>query len=429
MLFTRLQGTTAIGLVLAALTTTLPSHAFAADVDATVPAASAPPVTTWASTITHSLIIEGGISGNPDSPSNGRNFGQLFTDAANRPVFNQVLFDLARPVDDTKQWDFGFNIQGLYGSDGRYDPTLGILDYAFGQDRNQLIFLNANIVVHSPFLTAGGIDTKIGLMPGELGYETIDPTQRPFYTFSYISNFLLAFQTVGVLSTWHVTPTLDIIGGVDSGNEVSFWRDNNSEPAGYFGFGLNNLLNNKLTVTAVSRIGPEDPVKTLGPAANSDLRFWNDVTATYKATDKWTFVFEGNYFKDDGLKDAYGSRATAYGMDLYASYAFRDDLTLNARAELYRDNTGLLTTSYLSNTAFTSALAGNPDLFQNAPPTTYGALTGGITYKPPVLNTKDYKVSIRPEVRYDTSLNDTHPFNNLTTTHQWLFSSDIIVAF
>lgn len=394
------------------------------------PTVSAGPIfaTGWASTITHTLQLEAGIAGNPDDPALGTNFGQLFTDRANEPTLNQVLFTLVRPVDETKAWDVGFNFQGLYGSDGRYDPTLGILDYVTS-GRYQLILTQANIVIHSPFVI-GSLDTKIGLYPGAMGYETTDPSTRPFYTLSYVSNFLLAFEHVGVLSTWHVNPTLDIYAGIDAGNETTPWKDNNSVPAGYIGVGLNNLFNNKLTVLAMSRLGPEDSTKAFGAAANDYFRFWNDVTATYKLNNQLTFTVEANYFKDDGIKDANGQRASAYGVDGYVAYVINDQATFNLRGEIYRDNTGLLTTSFPTNTGFTNAIAGYPDFYINALPTTFGSVTAGLTLKPKFLNNnKIAKVTIRPEVRYDTSLNGTQPFDYLTKSNQLLLSADVIVAF
>lgn len=402
----------------------------AADLDTTKSPPAPPPTlaSDWFSTITHTVQFEAGIAGNPDDPALGSNFGQLFTDRANEPTLNQVLFTLARPVDETKAWDVGFNLQGLYGSDARYDPTLGILDYAI-TGRYQFVFTQANLVIHSPF-PVGSLDTKIGLYPGAMGYETTDPSTRPFYTLSYVSNFLLPFENFGVLSTWHVNPTVDIYAGIDAGNETTPWQDNNAEPAGYLGVGLNNLLDNKLTVLAVSRVGPEDSTKVLGPAANDYFRFWNDVTATYKLNDQWAFTVEANYFKDDGLKAADGQRADAYGVDGYIAYTINDWATFNLRGEIFRDNTGLVVTEFPTNTGFTSAIAGNPDFFVNAPPTTYGDVTAGVTLKPPFLNSNKFaKVTIRPEVRYDSSLNGTQPFGYLTKSNQVLLSTDVIVAF
>lgn len=391
--------------------------AFATDLDNAKPA----PPPDWFSTISHTEQFEAGISVNPDDPASNRNFGQLFSDIANEPLFNQALLTLSRPTDpNAKSYDFGFNLQALFGSDARYDPTLGIGEYAL-KGRYQFVMTQANVVVHTPWLTAGGIDFKLGLDPGAMGYETLDPSGRPFYTFSYLSNFFLPFETVGLLTTAHINQTIDLWFGIDAGNETTPWYDNNKSPAGYFGIGLNNLLGNRLTVLAMTRIGPEDSLKVY-PNADQLIRYWNDVTATYKATDKLSFAGEADYIKDDGFK------ADAYGFAGYLSYAFNDQVTFNLRSEVVRDNEGAFVAGFDSNTAFTSAIAGNPDAFVFVPPTTYGEVTGGITLKPNFLN-KLAKVTIRPEVRYDRSLNGTTPFNVQTKADQFLFSTDVIVAF
>src|SRR5438552_11805880 len=75
----------------------------------------------WSDTLKFSGHIEAGITGNPDDPSNGINFGHLFTDRANRPVLNQILLTGERPLDPKAAgYDFGFKLQGMYGSDARY---------------------------------------------------------------------------------------------------------------------------------------------------------------------------------------------------------------------------------------------------------------------------------------------------------------------
>jgi hypothetical protein len=43
--------------------------------------------------------IEGGITGNPDSPIDNHNFGHLFTDRANEPLLNQVSVVGERALD------------------------------------------------------------------------------------------------------------------------------------------------------------------------------------------------------------------------------------------------------------------------------------------------------------------------------------------
>src|SRR5690242_9283279 len=43
----------------------------------------------WTDTLKFSGYVEAGITGNPDSPADGINFGHLFTDRANTPLLNQ----------------------------------------------------------------------------------------------------------------------------------------------------------------------------------------------------------------------------------------------------------------------------------------------------------------------------------------------------
>ena len=40
--------------------------------------------------------LEGGVTFNPDQPADRQNFGRLFTDRANEPLFNQAVITLER---------------------------------------------------------------------------------------------------------------------------------------------------------------------------------------------------------------------------------------------------------------------------------------------------------------------------------------------
>src|SRR5438477_12463566 len=60
--------------------------------------------------------------------------------------------------------------------------------------------------------------------------------------------------------------------------------------------------------------------------------------------------------------------------------------------------------------------------------TTYGALTAGVMIKPPkpALITD---LMIRPEIRYDRSLNNTRPFNDLSDHDMLTAAVDVVVTF
>lgn len=380
------------------------------------------PPAAWIDTITINGQINAGVYANPDLRGGQINFGQLLTDHANQLQLNQLLLTVTRPVNTVKEdFDLGFNLQLLYGTDARFVHILGVTSNLLSE-RNQFAPVQANIVAHLPIFTALGMDLKAGIIGGAMGLETLDSSTRPFYSLSYISNFLLPFEHIGAISTIHLNENFDLYVGIDTGNQTSFGRyDNNRVAAGYLGFGLNALDDGKLSIIAISRIGPEDP-GILYPNADRLMRYWNDVSVTYKATDRWTFLAEANYLYDEGFP------AEAFGFSAYAGYVLTPNVTLNGRAEIYRDNRGTATFSLLSNTGWVRILAGLPTPTQTPPPTTYGEMTFGVTWKPDVPKPGP-DLTIRAEVRYDRSLNGTRPFNNLRDRDAMMFGSDIIVKF
>jgi hypothetical protein len=387
--------------------------------DAPAPAAPAAPPASWASSIKLNAQLEGGVVFNTASPKN--NFGQLFTDKSDQVQLNQLLLTASRVIDPKETgWDVGFKVQFLYGSDARYTHFLGELTHVT-RDRYQLDITEANVTVHAPILTEGGIDFKIGQYPTPIGFETIDPSTNPFYSHSYIFNFGIPLKHTGFYATLHANSMVDIYGGVDSGvNTFVGDGDNNSAAAFLAGFGL-TLLDGNLTVLALTHIGPENPSSVV-PQADSHYRYLNDAVITYKASEKLTFTTELNYIRDDFF------RAEAYGAAQYASYTLSDQITLNGRAEVFRDNRGFFVGAFPGNLDFVNSEAGRPATVIGAAPTTYGAITAGFTYKPP-MPAPVAGLSIRPEIRYDRSLNGTRPYNGGQDHGAFTLAADAILGF
>jgi hypothetical protein len=439
--------------------------AFAADV------APAKPAPGWWDTFTVTGIVEAGLIVNPSYPANGLNFGSLFTDRSNLLQLNQVLLTAARPIDPTsKDYDFGFKLQGMYGSDARYTHFLGELDYAI-DSRYQIDVVEANVQAHLPWFAgylSGGIDIKAGQFVSLEGTEVIDPTGNFFYSHSYMFNFGVPLKLTGVAAVAHVIPEIDIYAGFNTGNNTTVgWPGDNNAGVGFEGgIGL-NLLGGNLTALLTTNIGPQNPATPLGVATcncapSSTLRFYNDLVVTWKATDKLTFSAEANWVHDDAVI-AGRAGADGYGGAGYVSYAITDWLKIGGRAEVWRDNenyfVNALGTSgnfnfvnaehgflnYGANYAFPGASNfpfGFPPPGTFAPgPTTYLELTAGLNISaPPIPNLfnvpKDYwiqSVTVRPEIRYDASLNNTTPFNvqngASTRSSQLTFGGDIVVKF
>ena len=396
---------------------------------AVVPSATATPSTpkppaSWADTITTGAQFEGGIIVNPDSPRDGENFGDIYTDHSNQFQFNQALFTLTRPTDpNATGYDFGFDLQALYGSDMRANHYLGQFDHLL-DTRYQLGIVQADALVHLPWLTKGGIDVKIGEFPSIMGLEVLDPSGNPFYTHSFIYNWGVTFFNTGIITETHVNPMIDVYLGVDTGNTTTFGTysgDNNARPSGYAGLGLNNLANGKVTVLATASIGPEQPLR-LDPNANSDMRYYADILTTWKINDKLTSNTELNYIADDFY------RGDAYGFAQYFSYPVSKTVTFNARGEVWRDGTGDFVVNFPANLGFVESGQGYATPAIVAPPTTYGELTLGITYKPDMPKPVSLFM-IRPEVRYERSLNGTTPFDDNGHVDSFLFGGDVVLGF
>jgi hypothetical protein len=425
--------TVATGLGTASAQTPPPAAAPAATEAAPVPAPDAPPPGFWISGIHLSAQIEGGITGNPDGPKN--NFGQLFTDKPNTVLLNQLLLTANKPLDPKATgFDWGFKLQGMYGSDARYTQFLGELNRVNPNDRNQLDVVEANVLFHLPVLFEGGIDIKAGQYSTPIGYETIDPSTNPFYSHSYIFNFGIPLKHTGVLSISHVNSLLDVYLGADTGVNTTFGPlgDNNGAIAFLGGVNL-TMMDGNLTVLALSHLGPENATRALSPTgfnANGYFRYLNDVIVTYKATTALTFVTEFNWIRDDF--DGIGTSgvpkaANAFGVAQYASYTLTDTLTLNGRAEIYRDDNNFFVGSFQNAGSFVQAEQGFTAGIGALHPTTYGALTVGVTYKPSGLPDIISGLLIRPEVRWDTDLGGQKAFggNNAQVT----LASDFVLTF
>jgi len=411
---------------------------------APLPAATeAPPPGLWINGIHLSAQLQSGIIANPFRPATGQNWGQLFTDHANQVQLNQLLLTAHKPLDPKdSDYQLGFKVQFMYGSDARYTQFLGELNRVNPNSRNQFDVVEANVLAHLPWITEGGIDLKAGQYPTPLGYETIDPSTNLFYSHSYIFQFGLPFKHTGALTTTHVNEMLDIYAGIDTGTNTTFGPlgDNNGAVGGVGGFNL-TFLDGKLTVLALTHFGPENATRVLSPIgfnANGYWRFYNDVLLTWKATDTWTFVTEFNWIRDGfGSTINPGQAVNGFGVAQYASYALTDTISLNGRLEYWRDDNNFFVASFPGNSDFVRFQQGLSTPFVHAAPgtnTTYGALTLGVTWKPE-MPAPMTGLLVRPEIRWDHAFTNNKPFNNNPpanskgTNNSFTFGADVVVTF
>jgi hypothetical protein len=362
--------------------------------------------------------IESGVTFNPDRPQSNQNFGRLFDDRANEPLLNQLVINFERAlVPQPGQFDWGFKLQFMYGSDARFIHSLGLFDRT-AHEILQPDLVEVYLNLHFPVLTEGGLDLKLGKFVTLEGAETIDPRANFFYSHSYIFNFGIPFNHTGALATFHASKVLDLYAGITRGVNTSV-EDNNDSPAFHGGLGL-NLLEGKLTALASTHIGPETPFD------NRRNRYLNDLTIIAKPTKNFTSITDLNYIYDEAAD------ATGYGVAQYFIYTINDVFSIGLRGEIWRDADAFYVTSFAENDDALDGLRGGAVTLDprtvGGGKTTYGAVTLGLNIKPPVPKPVASLV-IRPELRFDRALNGTQPFNDSSDRNQFTAGIDVIITF
>jgi Putative beta-barrel porin-2, OmpL-like. bbp2 len=365
--------------------------------------------------------VETGITANLDGAANGENFGHLFTDRANELLLNQFIISAERSLASSGDgFDWGFKAQFLYGSDARYIHSVGLFDNT-QHDIVQPDIVEAWMIFHLPIPhSAGGLDIKAGKFVTLEGGETIDPRTNVFYSHSYIFNFGIPFNHTGILTIFHPVKGLDLYAGITRGVNTSI-TDNNSSAAFDGGLGL-SLRDGALTALVTTHIGPENP------GNNHDPRYLNDLVVTWKATGKSTTILDANFAEDESVPGT----AKAYGAAMYFTYAVNDWLTLGLREEVYRDEKGFFIGTFADNDDFIDIERGktnnlDPRTFFTSG--TFNEVTLGATFKVD-LPKPLARLTIRPEVRYDSALTSaTTPFADQTSRHQFTAGIDANLEF
>jgi hypothetical protein len=361
--------------------------------------------------------IDSGITANPDSPRDNQNFGRLFDDRANEPMLNQLAINFERALaPQPGEFDWGFKLQFIYGSDTRFMHSLGLLDRTTA-DILQPDIPEAYLNFHLPIVTEGGVDLKLGKFATLEGAETVDPRTNFFYSHTYIFNFALPFNHTGALATFHAAKWLDLYAGITRGVNTSI-DDNNDNPSFHGGIGL-NLFHGKVTVLASTSIGPEIAND------NHDQRFLNDVTMSGKISDKLSALTDLSY-ADDEVSDA-----KAYGLAQCFTYTINSWLSAGIRGEVFRDEKGFFVTSFADNNDPLRSLRGELTIDPRTVGggrTTYGAVTAGINIKPPMPKPAA-GLTVRPEIRYDRALTNTRPFNDSMDRDQFTVGIDFVLSF
>ena len=359
--------------------------------------------------------VETGFTGNFASPKDNQNFGRLLDDRSNEFVMNQAVITAERVFNAKLDFDWGFKVQLLYGTDARYIHSLGMPYHQVGTGLYQGDVPEAYLILHGGGEGKKGFELQLGKFISLEGAEYVAPVENPFYSHTYMFNFGIPTTHTGGLMTIHANETLEFMAGVTRGANTAV-NDNNDAPA--FHGGVKVVLHDgKIELFASTHIGPE----TSGD--NSDPRYFNDVVITWREGN-FKFITDLNYVRDD-LKNA-----EAYGIAQYLIYSINKRLSVGIRGELWRDDDGFFVGQYADPSDAILSFNGEPTIDSRTiggEPTTYCALAIGLNIDLPLSKPLE-RLIIRPELRVDHAF-EARPFNDSSDDTMFTAAIDAIVTF
>jgi hypothetical protein len=334
-----------------------------------------------------------------------------FNSYKNTGTLDKISLNVERTVDPTKKkLDFGFRIEGIFGTDAAFIHSNGLVDKQTGRYQGDLLQALVGI-------TLSGV--PVGIRAGKwielAGFEHFsaniygafgDPS-RALYSYSYQFLYAEPSTQTGVLVTYVPNSKWMFDAGFTRG-----WNQSIKDANGALDF-LGRITftpSDKTLIIFTMTEGPEFPTGFGDNLPKGDSHHWwtaLDLVATQKITEKLSLGLGINYVyasKIPGLTD--GAKWWG-GVAGYVSYAFDPHFTLNTRLEWYRDAANGLSTG--------ASISAN-----------YYEATVGVAIKPFPNEKILSKLLFRPEVRYDHA---DHPVFNSGDRNQWTFSADCLFTF
>jgi len=331
-----------------------------------------------------------------------------FKDAA---ILDKISLNVERTVDPTKkQFDFGFHVEGLWGTDAAFVHSNGLLDSQTGRYQGDLLQAYVDMTIPGmpvriragKWIELAGFEHFSANIYGAFG----DPA-RALYSYSYQFLYAEPSTQTGVLVTTVLNPQWSFDAGFTRG-----WNQSIEDANGALDF-LGRITftpSNKTSITFVMTEGPEFPTGFGHNLPKGDPHHWwtaLDLVVTQKITDKLSLGLGGDYVYASQIPGLTGGSKQWGGVAGYVSYTFDPHFTLNTRLEWYRDAANGFSTG--------APVSAN-----------YYEATVGVAIKPFPNDKFLSKWLLRPEIRYDYA---DHSVFNKGDRNQVTFSADVLFTF
>jgi hypothetical protein len=334
-----------------------------------------------------------------------------FKDAA---TLDKISLNVERTVDPTKkQFDFGFHVEGIWGTDAAFVHSNGLFDSQTGRYQGDLLQAYVDMTLPDlpvriragKWLALEGFEQFSANIYGAFG----DPA-RALYSYSYQYLYAEPFTQTGVLATYVMNPQWSFDAGFTRG-----WNQSIKDANGVLDF-LGRITftpSDKTLIVFVMTEGPEYPTGFGHNLPKGDPHHWwtaLDLVVTQKITEKLSVGLGGDYVYARQIPNLADGSKQWGGVAGYVSYAFDPHLTLNTRLEWYRDAANGFSTG-------APVSASHYDYYE---------VTVGVAIKPFPNDKFLSKWLFRPEVRYDYA---DHSVFNRSDRNQVTFSADTLFTF
>lgn len=338
--------------------------------------------------------VEASWTYNFDTPDSQTNVGRVFDFEDQDLTLNQVVLFIDRAVSyDKEKFDIGGRMEWMWGGDARLIHANGVMDG--GQDDDEQ-FDPTQFYIDMNLPVGNGLKVRVGKYVTTLGYETINPTNNPFYSHSFMFGFAIPFTHLGVQANYQFSEDLEAYVGVVRGWEQGF-EDVNDMVSFMLGGTWTIDEQQKLAVNLIT--GPEQ--------VNDEGNYRTVLDLVYTiALDAQTTVAVNADLGFEPEAGVNGDDAFWAGIAGYVGYAVNEYVTVNGRLEWFGD--------------FDGGRLGVDDLH-------LVELTLGATIRPLPSDTYGKGLMLRPEVRMDWASEDV--FNGGNDDMQFTFGIDAIYAF
>ncbi len=332
--------------------------------------------------------------------------GPNFNNRSNDFMANQVWLRLEKALDHEKA-SWGYTIDVNYGQDaadfnvisiGMWENFTGDAAAVIADDEDYGLDIPQFFVeTHIPgFITPKGMDIRVGRFFTLHGNELSPAIQTDFYSHSYGYFYSWPLTHTGVMTTLHLTDTVDLMNGIVLGWDNVF-ADNNDKLS-WHGMVMWTACDKRSSFWLTWMAGPEG----VGIYDSSNDHWRVLVTADYSQKfgrcDEWKMVLHGANAWDTSIFTGEDVEWYDYAVNLF--YTVTPQLILGARAEYFRDDDG-----------YRIGIADS-----------YYEVTLGLTYKP------FQNLRIRPEIRWDRAAHNP-VFNDFADKEMFTAAVDVIWEF